>query len=96
MLEGVVKGGSAIKLRLGNGKTRFTTDLDVERASSLDEFIDTLRAALGRGWAGFAGHVAPREPAHPEGVPPRYAMPPSDVKLDCNEKARCTVELEVA
>lgn len=95
MPEGVVKGGSAIKLRLGEGATRFTTDFDVARASSLDEFIGALRAALGRGWAGFAGRVVPREPAHPEGVPPRYVMMPFDVKLDYNGKAWCTVELEV-
>lgn len=31
--DGSVKGGSAIKMRLGDGATRFTTDLDIARAS---------------------------------------------------------------
>lgn len=95
MPEGVVKGGSAIKLRLGDGKTRFTTDFDVARTSSLDGFVDALRASLGKGWAGFTGRVAPREPAHPEGIPSQYVMMPFDIKLDYNGKAWCTVELEV-
>lgn len=95
MLEGVVKGGSAIKLRLGDGKTRFTTDFDVARTSSLDGFIEALRASLEKGWAGFTGRVAPREPAHPEGIPHQYVMMAFDVKLDYNEKAWCTIELEV-
>lgn len=43
---GVVKGGSAIKFRLGDGATRFTTDLDVARAESLEEFVDSLDASL--------------------------------------------------
>lgn len=30
--DGSVKGGSAIKMRLGDGATRFTTDLDIARA----------------------------------------------------------------
>lgn len=95
MPEGVVKGGSAIKLRLGDGKTRFTTDFDVARTSSLDGFIEALRASLEKGWAGFTGRVAPREPAHPEGIPPQYVMMPFDIKLDYNGKAWCTIELEV-
>lgn len=32
---GAVKGGSAIKLRFGEGVTRFTTDLDVAWANDL-------------------------------------------------------------
>ncbi len=34
--DGSVKGGSAIKMRLGDGATRFTTDLDIARASAID------------------------------------------------------------
>lgn len=40
--DGAVKGGSAIKLRFGESVTRFTTDLDVARASTLEEFLDEL------------------------------------------------------
>lgn len=36
--DGSVKGGSAIKMRLGDSITRYTTDLDVARASTIDTF----------------------------------------------------------
>jgi len=35
--KGVVKGGSALKLRYGNKTTRFTRDLDTARAEDLEE-----------------------------------------------------------
>ena len=44
--DGAVKGGSAIKLRFGESATRFTTDLDVARASTLDEFISELESRI--------------------------------------------------
>ena len=92
---GVVKGGSAIKFRLGDGATRFTTDLDVARAESLEGFVDSLAASLAEGWAGFTGRVVARRPANPKDVPPEYVMQPFDVKLSYNGKPWLTVELEV-
>ena len=53
--DGSVKGGGAIKMRLGDGVTPFTTDLDAARASLLDEFADHLAASLSIGWEGFTG-----------------------------------------
>lgn len=44
--SGAVKSGTAIKLRLGDRITRFTTDLDVARAIALDDFVDALDVAL--------------------------------------------------
>lgn len=46
MLEGVVKGGTAMKLRLGEDRSRFTPDFDVARRETFDEF----RLRSGRGW----------------------------------------------
>ena len=83
---GVVKGGSALKLRFGDAQTRFTRDLDAAREGDLDSFVDGLDAALRRGWEGFTGHLAEREPAHPEGVEKRYLMRPFDAKLSYNGK----------
>lgn len=40
--EGVVKGGSALKLRFGNSATRFTTDLDATRVRDMDIFVGRL------------------------------------------------------
>jgi len=93
--EGAVKGGSAIKLRLGNAGTRFTTDLDVARASGLDKYRDALEEALARGWNGFSGRLVPGRPARPRDVPPQYVMSPFGIKLSYNGKPWLTVDLEV-
>jgi len=93
--DGVVKGGTSLKMRFGDMSTRYTTDLDTARAKSLVEFVDSLDEALSKGWQGFSGRVVPREPAHPEGVPAPYVMQPFDVKLSYLSKAWCTVALEV-
>ena len=93
--SGAVKGGSAIKLRFGDGITRFTTDLDVARATELDEYVADLEDALDEGWNGFAGTVMPRKPAHPKDVPAQYIMRPFDVKLSYNGMPWCTVPLEI-
>ena len=92
---GVVEGGAALTMRLGDSATRFTTDLDTARASGLDEFMDALEEALSHGWAGFTGRVATREPASPAGVPAGYVMQPFDVKLQYAGKPWVTVPLEV-
>lgn len=93
--EGVVKGGSALKLRFGNAATRFTTDLDAARVHDIEAFVENLEDRLSEGWCGFAGHVVPRSPAHPRDVPEQYVMQPFDVKLSYNGKSWLTVPLEV-
>lgn len=93
--NGVVKGGTSLKMRFGDAATRYTTDLDAARNKDLEEFTDQLDKVLAEGWQGFTGRVVPREPAHPEGVPEPYVMQPLDVKLSYLSKAWCTVALEV-
>ena len=93
--DGVVKGGSAIKMRLGDAATRFTTDLDTATAMEADKYVQKLGQALAKGWEGFSGVVVPREPAHPKDVPDVYVMKPFDVKLSYLGKPWCTVPLEV-
>ncbi|MBC2887998.1 nucleotidyl transferase AbiEii/AbiGii toxin family protein [Gordonibacter massiliensis (ex Traore et al. 2017)] len=93
--DGVVKGGSAIKMRFGNTATRFTTDLDTATATDPDVYAERLAATLAKGWEGFTGRIVPREPAQPRGVPQEYVMRPFDVKLSYNGKPWCTVPLEV-
>lgn len=92
---GSVKGGSAIKMRLGDGVTRFTTDLDVARESALEEFAERLTMALSTGWEGFAGTLTEERQARPKGVPAQYVMQPYSVKLSYNGKPWLTVRLEV-
>ncbi|WP_101721059.1 nucleotidyl transferase AbiEii/AbiGii toxin family protein [Eggerthella timonensis] len=93
--DGVVKGGSALKMRFGNAATRFTTDLDTATATDPGVYAEKLAATLAKGWEGFTGRVMPRDPAHPQGVPQEYVMRPFDVKLSYNGKPWCTVPLEV-
>lgn len=93
--NGVIKGGASLKVRLGVSATRFTTDLDTARAEGLNSFINQLGEELTEGWEGFTGRVLPRNPAHPEGVPPSYVMQPFDIKLEYFGKPWCTVPLEV-
>ena len=93
--DGVVKGGSALKIRFGDAFTRFTSDLDTARSSDMEEYVERLSAALKTGWEGFAGTLVPREPATPKGIPVAYVMQPFDVKLTYLEKPWVTVQLEV-
>lgn len=80
---GVVKGGTAIKLRVGEAESRFTRDLDASRPAtvSLDDYLDALADRLAEGWAGFTGVVRPIEGPNPRDVPPDYIMRPFVIRL---------------
>jgi hypothetical protein len=93
--KGVVKGGSALKLRYGDETTRFSRDFDTARAEELEVFLEHLDAALIGGWNGFTGRVIRKEPAKPRGVPGEYIMQPFEVKLAYKGKSWLTVPLEV-
>ena len=90
-----VKGGSAIKMRLGDAATRFTADLDVARATSIDDFQNSMQDALACGWEGFTGTLVAGKQARPKNVPEQYVMQPFFVKLNYNNKPWMTVDLEV-
>lgn len=93
--DGAVKGGSSLKLRFGDGATRFSRDLDTARASDIENYVAKLEDALLTGWNGFTGKLVPGKPAKPKGVPTRYVMQPFEVKLSYNGKSWITVPLEV-
>lgn len=93
--DGAVKGGSSLKLRFGDGATRFSRDLDTARASDIDSYVERLEDALASGWNGFTGKLVPGKPAKPKGVPTQYIMQPFEVKLSYNGKSWITVPLEV-
>lgn len=81
---GVVKGGTAMKLRLGEANSRFTPDVDSARRAgmSLDDYIDELEQNLRQGWQGFTGRLVRKQPATPVGVPDDYVMEPFEIKLE--------------
>jgi len=95
MPSGAIKGGVAIKLRVGDATSRFTTDLDAARRGTLEEFIDQFQDRLISGWEGFAGIVQVRPPAQPADVPSHYVMQPFAVKLTYKGKSFRTVDFEL-
>ena len=93
--RGVIKGGSSLKLRYGDKKTRFTRDLDAARAGNLEVFIQELDTALTEGWNGFTGRVVRLQAPKPKDVPAEYIMQPFDIKMAYNGTPWLTVQLEV-
>ncbi len=94
---GVVKGGTAMKLRVGEASSRFTPDLDAARALglTLEEYLDQLGERLRGGWNGFTGTVRAADPPQPVGVPVDYVMTPYEIKLAYRSRAWLTVRFEL-
>jgi hypothetical protein len=94
---GVVKGGTAMKLRVGEAGSRFTPDLDAARAGfvALDDYLDELGDKLAQGWGGFTGTVSELEAPEPEGVPDDYIMRPFDIRLAYRSQHWLTVRFEL-
>lgn len=94
---GLVKGGAAMRIRLGATTTRFSLDLDVARHPELDAaaFIADLQQRLEQGWAGFTGRIVTRTPPSPAGVPSVYVMRPYDLKLSFAGRSWLTLPLEL-
>ena len=93
--QGVVKGGSALRLRYGIDNTRVTIDFDTAHRNDIEDFITTIGTGLRDGWSGFTGEVIRRNPATPKDIPAQYVMQPFDVKLRYMKQPWCTVRLEV-
>jgi hypothetical protein len=94
---GVVKGGTGMKLRVGEAASRFTPDFDAARAAglSIDDYIEQFAERLAAGWHGFTGTIAPHEQRKPEGVPPEYIMEAFDIRLSYENRAWLTVLFEL-
>src|SRR5690606_19247418 len=94
---GVVKGGTAMKLRIGEASSRFTPDLDAARAAglSLDDYLDQLSDLLVGGWGGFTGTLTVLDPPEPEGVPDDYIMQPFRIALAYQSRHWLTVPFEL-
>ncbi|MEG0217724.1 MAG: nucleotidyl transferase AbiEii/AbiGii toxin family protein [Raoultibacter sp.] len=93
--NGAMKGGSALKIRFGDRKTRATSDFDAARASDLDAFIVEFEDKLENGWNNFTARLIRHQPASPAGVPNAYVMKPFDVKLSYLGVSWCTVPFEL-
>lgn len=95
--DGVVKGGTAMKIRVGEAGSRFTPDFDASRSRNVtvSEYIDQLRQRLAEGWSGFTGTVAELERAQPEGVPPDDVTQPFAIRLGYRGRHWLTVRFEL-
>lgn len=94
---GVVKGGTAMKLRLGEAHSRFTPDLDAARKAGLaeDDYMEAFAMRLREGWAEFTGTVeADTKPAPPD-VPYDYIMSPYWIRLSYRGKEWLKVRFEL-
>jgi hypothetical protein len=81
--SGVMKGGAAMSVRVGEAASRFTTDLDAARHTdlTLDDYLNELAQRLDAGWGGFTGTLEQLTPAEPEGVAEQYVMQPFKIRL---------------
>lgn len=96
--DGVIKGGTALKCRLGDAQTRFSRDLDAARPAgmTLESYLDRLDENLAAGWHGFRGAVRVGRAARaPAAVPAEYVMQPFKVALAFKGSAWLTIDLEV-
>lgn len=93
----VVKGGTAMKLRVGEAGSRFTPDFDASRSASitLGDYLTELGDKLAEGWAGFTGTVVELDAPEPEGVPEDYVMLPFDIRLAYRSQPWLTVRFEL-
>lgn len=93
----VVKGGTAMKLRVGEAGSRFTPDFDASRSASitLGDYLTELGDKLAEGWAGFTGTVVELDAPEPEGVPEDYVMLPFDIRLVYRSQRWLTVRFEL-
>ena len=93
----VVKGGTAMKLRVGEAGSRFTPDLDASRGANitLDDYLSELGDRLAEGWGGFTGAVVELDPPQPDGVPDDYVMQPFEIRLAYNSQHWLTVPFEL-
>ncbi len=91
-----VKGGTAMKLRMGVDGSRFSTDLDVARRADLAMFLADYSQALRTGWAGFTGEIRPsRNVSRPVGIPAGYVMTAREIKVAYNARDLLTITLEI-
>lgn len=94
---GVVKGGTAMKLRVGEQASRFTPDLDAsrDRSLSLQEYLDRLDDGLAAGWEGFTATLTRLPAPQPEAVPAEYVMQPFDIRVAYLTRHWLTVRFEL-
>lgn len=93
--KALVKGGTAMKLRMGRTQVRFSADLDVSQNGAVEDFIEELQKSLQTGWVGFTGRLVWKTPAKPKLIPAEYVMLPFEIKLVYKDENWTTVVFEL-
>ena len=96
--DGIIKGGTALKVRFGDAQTRFSRDLDAARPAGTDlaMYLDGLDENLHKGWHDVRGIVRPGRPVKaPQSVPLEYVMQPFKVALSYKGGDWLTIDLEI-
>lgn len=93
---GVVKGGTAMRIRAGLG-ARFSTDIDAVRSKGvgIDEYVDEFRTNLEAGWRDFHGRLEVLQPASPSDVPGEYVMQPFRIRLSYRDRGWLNLMFEL-
>jgi len=92
---GMVKGGTAMKLRLGRTSARSSADVDVVRSIEKAKFEEKLTESLRIGWQGFTGRLKILDPATPKNIPADYIMQPYKISVFYEGKDWQFVTLEL-
>lgn len=94
---GVIRGGAAMKIRVGDAGVRFTRDLDVSRAAGIavSEFIDDFAERLDVGWYGFTGRIESLTSPSPPNVPDDYLIRRYRVRLSYLRSSWVSVHFEL-
>jgi len=80
-----LRGGTSLKIRYGDYKTRGSRDLDIALATDRDEFIVQYKDKLSLGWNGFTGVLKQsRKKSNPDNIPSEYITETWDLKLSFN------------
>lgn len=92
---GMVKGGTAMKLRLGRAGARASADVDVVRSIEKTKFEEKLTESLRVGWQGFTGRLKILDLANPKNIPKDYIMQPYKITVLYEGKDWQSVILEL-
>ena len=90
----LIKGGTAIQMRLGLSASRFSKDLDAVFRGSVDDIVGAARAALAEDWHGFTAKPARPKPINVPGMPTKPMR--FDVQLDYRNQSFAKVPVEVS
>lgn len=90
----LIKGGTAIQMRLGLARSRFSKDLDAVFRGTVQDIVTAASAALAADWHGFTAKTARPKPINVPGMPVKPMR--FDVQLQYRGQSFAKVPVEVS